>query len=142
MARCHKCGKVCDTTYVSNSKHFCKACWDKLPSGGGDPLNDLVLSVFVSIILPIIGIVAIFMLCRFAVVFASEKFGLPQEMCGYVWLGASSVLSLPFVIIALRGLWMTWCEMHWILKTFFCVCCPPLIILLIIEWLIKRFSKR
>ena len=142
MAYCHKCGKVCDTTYVSNSKHFCKSCWDKLPSRGLDPLNAFILSLLVRVILPIIGIAAIWIVCQFAVMFMHEKLGLPKEMSGYIFLGASTVLSLPLVIIVLKGLWVTWGEAHWLLKAFFCLCCPPLIILLIVEWLIKRFHKR
>ena len=142
MAHCHKCGRVCDTTYVSNSKYFCKDCWDSMPNGGVDPLASFVINMVVHVGLPIIGIAVIFIICQLAVGFVSEKIGLSKVMSGYIWLGVSSVLALPLLLKALRGLWTTWREMHWILKTFFCVCCPPLIILLIIEWLIKRFSKR
>jgi len=142
MAHCYKCGKVCDATYVSNSKYFCKACWDKLPNRGLDPFSAFVLSVLVRVILPIVGIAAIWIVCQFAVMFVHEKLGLTKEMCGYIFLGASTVLSLPLVIIVLKGMWVTWGETHWLLKAFFCVFCPPLIILLIIEWLIKCFHKR
>lgn len=142
MAHCHKCGRVCDTTYASNSKYFCKACWESLPNGGVDPLVAFVINMVVRVGLPIIGIAAIFIICQFAVGFVSEKIGLAKEMSAYVWIGVSTVLSVPFVIKALRGLWTAWSEMHWLLKTFFCVCCPPLIILLIIEWIIKCFRKR
>lgn len=142
MAHCHKCGRVCGTTYVSNSRYFCKACWDSLPNGGVDPLSGFVINMVVHVGLPIIGIAAIFIVCQLLVGFVSEKFGLTKEISGCVWLGVSAVLSLPLLIKALRGLWTTWCVMHWLLKTFFCVCCPPLVILLIMEWLIKLFRKR
>lgn len=141
MARCCKCGRVCDTTYASNSNYFCKACWKKRHSSEVDPLAALMINAFVHVGLPTAGIVAIFIVCHFVMGFVHEKFGLSKEMCGYIWLGVSTVLSSPLIIKALRGLWMTWCATHWILKIIFCVCCPPLIILLVIEWLIKRFRK-
>ena len=143
MARCCKCGKICDTDYkTSEGKYVCEKCWENLPGAADIVLVPFILSLFVRVILPILGIGAIWMLCQFAVMFAHEKLGISKEMCGYIWLGVSTVFSLPLVIIVLKGLWVTWGVAHWILKTFFCICCPPLVVLAVIHWLIKRSHKR
>ena len=142
MARCSKCGKVCGTDYkTAGGSYVCKACWDKLPNGE-DPFSAFVLNLLVLVGLPIIGIAAIWFVLAAIVVYGPEKLGLPNVWCFYIWLGASTVLSIPLAIRTLKGLLWTWGEAHWFLKVVFCILCPPLVILLIIEWLLKRSHKR
>ena len=143
MAHCCKCGKICDTDYKTSEGYYvCEACWENQPSAADIVLVPFIRSLFVRVILPVLGIAAIWFALAAIVVYGPEKLGLPNEWCLYIWLGASTMLSIPLVIIVLKGLWVTWCVTHWILKTFFCVCCPPLIILAVIHWLIKRSHKR
>ena len=146
MAHCCKCGNVCGTDYqtafqtVGKNNYLCKACWERQRKDAADLMKGLGY-FFVHLVLPVVGIVVIWSVCQVAVGIAHEKLGLSNEMCMYIWLGSSLVLSVPLVIKVFKTLWKMWDELHWFYKAFFCLLCPPLIILLIIGWVIKRCHK-
>ena len=73
----------------------------------------------------------------------SERFGLElaNTTKSYILLGTASLLSIPLVIIVLKTLWKIWVEMNWLSKTIFCIICPPLLILVVLQFLIKRFHR-
>ncbi len=144
---CSVCGKTCGTTYAKafqsgkrEENLLCKECWEKQRKDAADFARGLWY-LFVHLLLPILGIVAICVVGQIAVGFVHDKFGLSKTICGYLWLGMSAALSIPFAIMILKTLWKFWSELHWFMKTVLCIVCPPFILLVIIELLIKCFRK-
>jgi len=146
---CSNCGKPCGKTYAKvfqsgkrEENLLCKSCWEQQRKDAAE-LAKGVGYLIVHLVLPLVGIVAIFVGCGIAMGAISERFGLElaNTTKSYILLGTASLLSIPLVIIVLKTLWKIWVEMNWLSKTIFCIICPPLLILVVLQFLIKLFRR-
>ena len=147
---CSNCGKPCGKTYAKvfqsgarEDNLLCKACWEQQKKDASD-LAKGIGYLLVHLVLPLAGIIAIFVVCGIALSMISDKFGLilTDTTKSYVLIGTATVLSIPLLIMILKTLWRLWREMHWLMKTVFCIICPPLVILVALQLLLGLFRRQ
>ena len=146
---CSNCGKPCGKTYtkafgtVGENNLLCKSCWEQQRKDAAD-LAKGIGYLLVHLVLPLVGIVAIFVVCGIALGIISDKFGLTLTNTTkyYVLMGTATLLSIPLVIMVLKTLWRLWREMHWLMKTVFCIICPPLVVLVVLQLLLGLFHRQ
>ena len=153
---CANCGKPCGKTYSKafrsgkrEDNYLCKSCWEQQRKDAADFVKG-VGYLLVHLILPLIGIVAIivaaFVGCGIALEAISEKFGLElaNTTRAYIHLGtvgAVSLLTIPLVVKVLKTLWKMWVETSWLFKVIFCIICPALLVLVVLQFLLKLFRR-
>lgn len=150
MTHCSKCGKVCDHTYKSafqstltkEKYYLCKACWEQQREDAADFAKGIGF-LFVHLVLPIIGICAIFIGCSIALVSVSEMFDLKLSDATSISIccGTSLVLSIPLIVKVCKTLMKIWSALGLFMQVLLCLVCPPLIVFPVIQ-LICRFFHR
>ena len=115
MERCKNCGKPCGKTYKSvfqssqETNYLCKECWEQQRKDAGDLVKG-IWYLFVHLVLPIVGICAIFVGCGIALALVCEKFGLTLsgETNFYIHCGTATLLSIPLVVKVCKTLMKIW----------------------------------
>ena len=146
---CSVCGKPCDKTYAKvfqsgkrEDNLLCKACWEKQRKDAAD-LAKGIGYLFVHLVLPIVGICAIFVGCGFALALVREKFGLTLsgKTNFYIHFGTAMVLSFPLVVKVCKTLTKIWSALGLFMQVLLCVVCPPLIVFPVMQLLCKLFRR-